>query len=248
MPDRLLAPRRVLAVVAACLAAALLAGCQLDVVVDVDVEEGGSGSVTVGVGLDDAALARAGDLERQLRVDDLAAAGWSVTPPVDEGDRTWVRATRAFADPEEAAVVLAELTGPEGPFRDFALDVDDGVFGTDYRLRGVVDLTGGPEAFGDEELAAALGGDPFGGTIQDIEQDEGRPIADMVDFQVAVSLPGTSDPEVFRAGFADAEPTEVDASSSTRSPVATAAVWVGVAAVGLVGLVLLRQAFRRTHR
>ncbi len=50
--------------------------------------------------------------------------------------------------------MLAELTGPQGPFRDFVVKVDDGSFGTDYAVHGVVDLTGGPAAFGDQELSA----------------------------------------------------------------------------------------------
>ena len=55
--------------------AGLLAGCQVDLHVDVQVNEDGSGSVTVAAGLDDAALARVGNLDQQLRVDDLEAGG-----------------------------------------------------------------------------------------------------------------------------------------------------------------------------
>ena len=80
------------------------------------------------------------------------AAGWAVTAPAREGDRTWVRASKSFSTPEEGTAVLAELTGPQGPFRDFVVKVDDGAFGTDYSVHGVVDLTGGPAAFGDQEL------------------------------------------------------------------------------------------------
>jgi hypothetical protein len=226
----------------------LLAACQVDVHVGVQVNEDGAGSVTVAAGLDDAALARVGNIGQQLRVDDLEAAGWNVTAPTREGDVTWVRASKGFTTPEEAGAVLDELTGPEGPFRDFAVRVDDGTFGTDYAVDGVVDLTGGPAAFGDDELAALLGGDPLGGTVAEVEREEGRPVAEMVNFEVSVSLPGQSDPTVFTPNFADGQPTEISASSSQRSGLASLAIWGLVALVGVIGLVVLRQGFKRANR
>ena len=72
------APLRLLLVIAALGA---LLGCQAKLSVHVTVESNGSGSVEVGVGLDDEAVAKAGDLGSQLRVDDLRAAGWTVTGP-----------------------------------------------------------------------------------------------------------------------------------------------------------------------
>jgi hypothetical protein len=227
---------------------AVLAGCQVDLHVDVQVNKDGSGSVIVAAGLDDDALARVGNLQQQLRVDDLEAAGWAVTAPSRDGDRTWVRASKSFSTPEEGTAVLSELSGPQGPFRDFVVKVDDGAFGTDYSVHGVVDLTGGPAAFGDQELSALLGGDPYGGTLAAIERDEGRPVSDMVDFQVNVSLPGDGSPTVYTPSFADDQATQVSASSSQRSNAATLAIWGLVASVGVIGLVVLRQGFKRVNR
>jgi hypothetical protein len=226
----------------------VLAACQVDLTVGIQVNKDGTGSVTVAAGLDDAALARVGNIGRQLRVDDLEAAGWSVTAPTRERDVTWVRASKSFATPEEADVVLDELTGSEGPFRDFVVKVDDGTFGTDYGVDGVVDLTGGPAAFGDEELSSLLGGDPLGGTVAAVEQAEGRPVAEMVDFHVSVVLPGQSDPTVYTPSFSDADPTEISAQSSQRSSVASFAIWGLVALVGVIGIVVLRQGFKRVNR
>lgn len=226
----------------------VVGACQIDLNVDIQVNNDGTGSVTVAAGLDDAALARVGNIGQQLRVDDLQAAGWNVTAPTREGEVTWVRASKSFATPEEAGVVLDELTGPQGPFRDFDVRVDDGTFGTDYSVDGVVDLTGGPAAFGDDELASLLGGDPLGGTVAKIEQEEGRPIAEMVDFQVSVSLPGQTDPTVFTPSFAEDEPTPISASGSQRSSVASFAIWGLIALVGVIGLVVLRQGFKRVNR
>jgi hypothetical protein len=226
---------------------AVLTGCQMHVAVDVRVEEDGSGAVTVGVGLDDAALRRAGNLDEQLRVDDLRAAGWYVAPPTREGEVTWVRATKQFATPEQAAAIFAEISGPQGAFRDFEVTREESTFGTTYSVDGVVDLTAGPAAFSDPELTAALEGDPFGGTLQAIEAEEGRPIAHMVDFRVSTALPGEEIPEVFEASFVDTEPTVVDASSTQSSTIASVWIWVIAIALGIIVLVVLRQGFRRVR-
>jgi hypothetical protein len=228
----------------------LLVGCQVDLTVGIRVDEDGSGTVTVAAGLDDDALARAGNLEGQLRVEDLRAAGWAVTAPAREDEITWVRASKDFSSPGQAAEVLAEVTGPDGAFRDFEVRVDDGTFGSDYSVTGTVDLTDGPIAFGDAELAAVLGGDPFGGTLQAIEREEGRPVAEMVQFGVVVELPDDSSSRTFSftSSFGEEQPTEIAASTSRRNGWATFAIWGLVALVGVIVLVVLRQAFRRINR
>jgi hypothetical protein len=240
-------PRRRLAVLALALVAAVATGCQLQVAVDIQVADDGSGVVTVGVGLDDDALARAGDLESQLRVDDLRAAGWEVSAPTrGEDGITWVRAAKPFADPAAADVVLAELTGPAGAFRDFAVARDEDVLGVTTSVTGTVDLTDGPAVFSDEALTAALGGDPFGGTLASIEQQEGRPVTEMVTFGVTVSVPG-SRTEAFAPSFADPAPTQIDVSGTSSSWISKIWIWAIVAAVALVVLVVLRRAFRHAR-
>lgn len=225
----------------------VVTGCRMQVAVDIAVDEDGGGMVTVGVGLDDDALDRVGDLRRQVRVDDLVSAGWEVSDPQKDLDGlTWIRARKPFRDPAEATAVLGELTGPDGAFRDFTVSRDDGLLGTTYRVKGTVDLTAGPQAFSDAELAAALGGDPFGGTLTAIEQEEGASVGEMVDFRVTVALPSAS-PRSYTASFDDDRPTSVDASSTVSSPAATLLVWLLIAAVGFAVLVALRQAFRRVR-
>jgi hypothetical protein len=225
----------------------LLAGCQLDLNVTIRLEDDGSGLITVAAGLDDEALARVGNLDQQLHVDDLAAAGWSVAPPVREDDRTWVRATKPFATPEQGEAALAELTAQDGPFRDFELRRDQGAFGTTFGVTGVVDLTGGPAAFGDEELRTVLGGDAFGGTLEQIEREEGQRVSDMVQFRVVVDLPGGQSPDVYEPGFSDAEPTQIDSSSTQRSGAASLAIWGLVGLVAVIVLVVLRRGFKRVR-
>ena len=115
------APRRAL-FAAATLALLACSACQVTIAVGVDAKQNGSGVVRAGVGLDDDALRQIPDLAQQLRVDDLKRAGWTVVGPRKESDkRTWVRATKSFANPAGAAQAMTELNGPNGPFKDFRL-------------------------------------------------------------------------------------------------------------------------------
>lgn len=177
---------------AAVAAGLLLAACQVRTVVSVDVAEDGSGTVAVAVGLDPEAMARVPDLAELLRVEDLAEAGWEVTGPERDADgTTWVRATKRFATHADAGRVLAEVAGTGGPFRDFRLDREHAFARTRFRLEGVVDLSGGLEAFGDDALAALLEGEPLGEDEAAIEARLGRPLAEAFTVEVAVRLPGS---------------------------------------------------------
>jgi hypothetical protein len=132
----------------------LLAGCRLDVDVATTVAEDGSGTVVVTVHADDELLAAAPGLVADLRLDDLAAAGWTVDGPESAaGDGTRLVLTKPFASPEQANLVLAEVGAPLqvalAQAREFALvrtTVTGAVTGTDL------------DAFADAELVQALGG------------------------------------------------------------------------------------------
>ncbi len=100
----------------ATLAGALLvaSACEVDVGVDIDVAENGSGTVSLGVSLDRAAADALGDLANQIDLDDLALAGWEVTGPARESDNLlWLRATKPFGSAEELPSILAEIAGPD---------------------------------------------------------------------------------------------------------------------------------------
>lgn len=175
----------------AVLVIALAAGCEVRTEVGVEVEGDGSGTVTVSVGLDDDAVSRVPGLEQELRLDDLRATGWEITGPAPEADGfTWIRGTKPFATPEEAGRVLEEVAGPDGPFRDFVVTRERSFARTEYGFRGVVDFTGGLEAFGDEALADALDGEPLGEDVAAIEERIGAAIDETFTFRVAVRLPG----------------------------------------------------------
>src|SRR5256885_6095718 len=98
--------RRLLVVVAACL---LLAGCKVDTTLTIDVHDNGGGSVRIRVALDADAVQNAqaggGRLEDRVRLGDLQAAGWTVSP--------WRRAPdrgRTRSPPQG----LANARGPAG--------------------------------------------------------------------------------------------------------------------------------------
>jgi hypothetical protein len=191
-PDLTTTARRRLArlLLAAC-ALAVLAGCQVKVSVDTHVERDGSGEVTVGVGLDDKALARVGDLQEQVRVGDLAAAGWEVSGAEKASDGlTWLRASKRFGSIGELNAALAELTGEPAMVRDFRLSEEDAATAVVHHLTGTVDTTSGMARFSDPQLGARLGGDPVASRVAAVEAEEGQKVADMVTVDVTASLDG----------------------------------------------------------
>jgi hypothetical protein len=185
----------------AVLVAVVAAGCQVQTEVTVDMADDGSGTVEVAVGLDEAAMAElpdldssgvgdAADLTALVRAEDLKATGWTIGEPEASGGVTWLRATKPFGTPDEAAQILAELTGPEGGLRDFHLGRSRGFGSTKYEFSGTADLSAGIEAFGDAGLAEALDGEPLGEDAAAIELRLGKPLAEMLTLDVVVALPG----------------------------------------------------------
>jgi len=170
-------------------------GCQLDIQVGIDVDADGSGVVKVGVGMDDAAVENLGgidNLSAVVKIDDLTAAGWTVTGPEKETDGlTWFRATKPFATPEEGTRVLNEVAS--GPFRDFKLASSRSFARTNFTFDGTVDFSKGIESFSDEDLTAALGGEPLGQDAAAIEQQFGGALDRLIHIAIAVRLPGEVD-------------------------------------------------------
>lgn len=234
--------------------AALAAGCQLDTRVAIDVREDGSGRVEVSVALDEAAAERVPGLADQLAVDDLVATGWTVSgPSLDADGLTWIRASKPFASPERAALVLDEITGADGPLRDIAVSRHPSLFWDEWQLTGTVDLGDGLAGFSDDALRERLDGTNVGLTDDEIAAIAGRPLAEVLTLEVAVSLPG----EVSANGRAEGgravwEPElgERLELTATGSRLHTATItWLVVAATAALALVVVvvRRA-RRRHR
>lgn len=226
-------------------------GCQVTLSARIDLRADGSGTVVAGVGFDDAAVAEAGDLAAALRADDLRAAGWDVTGPAREDDGlTWVRVSKGFDDPEEAALVAAELSGPAGPFRDFRVTRDRSLLRTRTSFTGVVDLASGLAGLSDADLQAALG---------DFDLGLGpAALGDRVRVEVSAELPGAVEAsgaatiEGGRAVWTPAlgERVEVSATGDLRrvAPLVYGTLALLGVAAGLAVVVLRARVRRRQRR
>lgn len=179
MPGRL----SLVAAVAA-VAVVALAGCRLDVHVTTTVAVDGSGTVTVEATADDGLLDQVPDLLADLRLDDLAAAGWTVEgPTATSEDGASVRLTKPFRTPAEATAALQELNGPQGPLRDLQVGRTERFAEVETTFEGAVHLEGGLEAFADTALAELLGDVPLGDVVT-VPLDQGLQLV------VTAVLPG----------------------------------------------------------
>lgn len=161
-------------------------GCRLDVTAQVQMNDDGSGSVNVVARADAELLAKAPGALADLRLDDVRAAGWTVSgprPATDGGQELALQ--KDFRTPAEGDAVLAELNGPGGPLHDVHLGLTRTFATQTATLAGRVQLDGGATALGDEGLAALLGGkQPFADRLD-------RPLGEALHLTVIAELPGT---------------------------------------------------------
>jgi hypothetical protein len=183
------ARRSKLTLAAAALALLVCSACQVTIAVGVDAKQNGSGVVRAGVGLDADALRQIPDLAQQLRVDDLKRAGWTVVGPRKESDnRTWVRATKPFANPAGAAKAMTELNGPNGPFKGFHLTRKHSFLRTKTSFSGTVDRVGA-RGLADSQLQQQLGGSGVDPAV--LQQQLDQIVNRTVRVEVVLHLPGS---------------------------------------------------------
>ena len=95
------------------------------------------------------------DLDEQLATADLEAAGWNVVPPEEQDDDyTWIRASKEFANVEEAEAIIAEVAGEDGWLRDVVITSDRSFGETTYSFTATADLSAGVDSLADPELVA----------------------------------------------------------------------------------------------
>ncbi|HEX4979510.1 MAG TPA: hypothetical protein VFV35_05545 [Acidimicrobiales bacterium] len=180
----------------AALLVVLSGGCKVDISVGLHAGADGNGEVRVAAVLDEVAAERLGDPGTALRLDDLEGEGWVVDEPERREDGSLVLSVRhRFDDIEEGERLLAAVGGDDAstgaaPLRDVEIEQHRGFFRTQTSVTGVVDLVRGVESFGDAALTSALGGQPLGVSVEQMERQLGAPFAEMFGLQVAVSLPG----------------------------------------------------------
>lgn len=216
------------------LVALLLAGtgCQVTLSSGVVVARDGSGSVRAAIGLDDEAVQRLGDPAKELRLGDLREAGWEVTGPRKEDDGlTWVRLSKPFATPAEADQVAAELSGLDGPFRDFHVERSRSFLKTETTFTGLADLSRGLAGLSDADLEARLEGADLG--LASVSPDDVR-------FRVEARLPGRT--QTWEPRLGERLELRTSVSSWNLQPIlaGTAALLFAAIAVA-VGVAMLRR-------
>jgi hypothetical protein len=184
--------RRLLAPVALVV---LLAACSVDATVTVHLDADGSGVVSVHVVLDRAAVTAVevagGTLESRVRLDDLTAAGWRVSPWRRTAGGAAITVSKPFDRPEQVAPIVRELNGPVGPLRGFAASRDASTFSTTWRARGAVDLRAvNVGVGGDADLVAALQAKGVDPAV--VEQRLAGRTLGALKVRVRTELPGTA--------------------------------------------------------
>jgi hypothetical protein len=248
-------PRRFLFLLVALLALSTTA-CQVTISAGIDVGRDGSGRVTAAIGLDNDAVEQVGDLATALRVDDLRRAGWQVESPRRESDGlTWVRASKPFAEPEQAAAIVAELNGPEGPFRDFRVVRTKSVTRSKTTFTGTLDLSRGLAGLADPELVTALGDVDLGLDVEGLRRRFGADLAQSVKVEATAGLPGkiTTNAPARDGGRALWAPelgqtVQLRASSEALRVDPIVPIAAGAALVVLVGAVVIVVRRRRRRR
>jgi hypothetical protein len=237
--------RRLLVVVVACL---LLAGCKVATSLTINVHDDGSGSVRVRVALDADAVQNAqaggGMLEDRVRLGDLQAAGWTVTPwrRAPDGSAT-VSLRKNFANAGDLAGVIAELSGKDGPLRRVTLERNRGFLSTEYKVTGAADLSKLTAGIADDpEVVAQLTGQRV--DVAQIDQRLAQQINDAFRLRIRFVFPGGDVTEV------RPEPGKNVslATSTSQFDTTRALLLAGAVVLGALGVVLLVRGELRRRR
>lgn len=166
--------RRIAALVCVAL---LLSACRIDTTVSMRVERDGSGEVTVLIVANKDIVDQAPGLSEDLDFADLVNVGWEVEGPTatTEGGLQVVL-THPFENESQATAVLMQLNGERGPFRDVALTRSGEARDSLWTLSGRLEVTGGLQAFADDQLVEIVGGTPYQATVDKAGLDLGKAI------------------------------------------------------------------------
>ncbi|HYN31844.1 MAG TPA: hypothetical protein VES40_04405 [Ilumatobacteraceae bacterium] len=164
-----------------------LAGCRLDVAVDMTVEPDGTGTVSILATADAELVAAVPTIADDLALDDVVAAGWVVDGPnpTPDGGLT-ITFTHGFFSDEEATNLLNSL-GP--PFNEMSMVRNSSGQDTTTRLTGLLGLPDGFASFADDDLVAAVGSVPFAKQIA----TSGATPASSMGITMRAALPGNID-------------------------------------------------------
>lgn len=119
-----------------------------------------------------------------------------MSEPRQEGDGlTWVRASKPFATVAEAGQVASELSGPDGPFREFRLERTRSFLKTRTTFTGSVDLTKGLTGLSDPGLQERLGDADLELDPDGLRRRFGNDVDKSVRVRVEAKLPGDLEAE-----------------------------------------------------
>lgn len=174
-------------VLAACVCVAVLAGCRLDVAVDMTVEPDGTGTISILATADPELVAAVPTIADDLAVDDIVQAGWAIDGPnpTPDGGLT-ITITHGFFSDEEATNLLNSLGAP---FSEMSMVRNSSGQDTTTRLTGLLGLPDGFASFADDDLVAAVGSVPFGEQIA----ASGATPASSMGITMRSTLPGNID-------------------------------------------------------
>lgn len=167
--------------------ATFLCSCQVNAVVTLDVAQSGAGLVTVNLIADSEVVAEAPNLADDLRFDDATAAGWVIARPNKTADGgLQVSLKHTFDNAEQAGVLLNQLSGEFGPFKQMSLSRTGKDTDSTFKLDGILQVDGGLNAFADSQMLKTIGGAPFADNVQQAGLDLGKAMT--IDF--VATLPG----------------------------------------------------------
>jgi len=230
----------------------LITACKVESSVSVNVEDDGTGSVEVSVGLDNEASRLIGDIEKQLRTEDLVSSGWevSLSEGLEEKTKIVVSASKNFTNVDSLVSVLEEIAGPT-VFSEISLMSEKSFAKKLWTIDGKINLSDGLALFSDPALDEVLGGKFFGRSLEDLSFLSGcDAICDPADsflMNFSVSLPG-DETELNNAVWTVplGDPTSTPFSSSSTVDYPKPKAWRTVAYVFFAAalLFLLFRGFR----
>jgi hypothetical protein len=234
--------------------------CQATAAVDLQIEPNGQGTLSVVVTADQDLVAAAPGLAESLSLSDAQAAGWQVSPVApDAQGRLQVRVWHDFDTPDEANLLLGQLSGTEGPFRGLKITRDRDGGRSTWTLDGTLELVNGLSSLADAGLIQLAQAAPF---QQDLAAS-GMTLDQAFLVTFRVTMPGTIDSTTGVQDIStvqwtaplDGSTVEVTTQSTHESrlgavagPLAPALLWL--AGGWLVAMLLLAAAAisRRTPR
>ncbi len=228
------------------------AACEVGAEITIEVEEDGSGLVSVGVGVDVNTASELGGedgasgYERLVNLEDLKAAGWDYDGLEREVNDLWHRASKPFGNPEELADVLEEVVGP-GVFSDVELERESAFARQNWSLTGEVNAVqavlnvvggGGADVGGIFEFVRVL--PSFEG---EAGADAAAALSESLSLRLEILLPGDlsegSGPAVIELDSSGSPEADIRVLSEINDTTARTVRYLAYAAVALFAVTVL---------